>query len=630
MLIVTDDQTVESVARMPYLSSDPGGSWIRFTNAFANTPVCCPARATLLTGQYAHHTGVISNTSGATLDDRSTIATWLDTAGYETGLFGKYLNLYPDAGQPDTYIPPGWDRWAAFAGDIRYYNYQLNEDGVLQPYGSAPADYSTDVLAAKATEFVSSAAEPFLLYFTPKAPHTPLVPARRHASAYDHFPWTPPPNFNEADVTDKPAWVRSLRPRDASATASDWRTASETLLAVDEAIEELIIALATRGSLDNTVLMFVSDNGFSFGSHRVPEKTAVYDEIVRVPLLIRFPGSVSRIEPRLAAHTDLAPTMAELAGVAPEHAIDGVSLVPLLNGTATDWRTSLLLEWRGSLAMGQHVPRYWAVRTGDWKYVELDTGERELYDLRLDPYELDNRAGEAAYVVIEGSLAAELRRLKGESDRYRAAIVLDSPVSYWRLGDARGSTTAIDEPGRNPGTYSGATRGEPGGLAVDPDTAAGFDGVDDRVRVPDSASLDTADLFTLEAWVRRAATGVRHGIIGKGIDGYGLRFGSSNRLELAKLGSSTITSSTVMVTDTVWHHVVATKNGADVHLYVDGVDVTGTVRNATIANTSAPLLIGTLTGNGPFFNGTIDEVAVYGTALSAERVAEHYRAGTAP
>lgn len=415
LVVLTDDQMIGALGRgMPYLSSEPGAHWVSFTNAFVHYPLCCPSRATILSGLYAHHHGVKSNSGGKRFNDSSTLATWLDQTGYETALIGKYLNDYPFSDRPDNYIPPGWDRWFAFRTQA-YYDYQLNENGTWVSYGSTAADYSTDVLAGKAQAFLSSATEPFFLYFSTQAPHRPFTPAPRHKGRLAGVPITRTPNFNEADVSDKPTWVRNLPLFTASeenGLDSGQRTASETLFAVDEAIKTFMDTLSARGILDNTVIIFMTDNGLSYGHHRwAKEKRCVYEECVSTPLMIRYPWTEARTESRLSLNTDIAPTIAELAGVSMPYRPDGFSLVPRLTNSATDWRSSVLLEYQES---GQTPSMFWAVRTDSWKYSELATGERELYDLDADPFELTNVADEPAYAEIQALLAAELERLKSE------------------------------------------------------------------------------------------------------------------------------------------------------------------------------------------------------------------------
>ena len=419
LFILTDDQTVEEFNpnTMPYLRSEPGGKWVKFTNAIVNTPLCCPSRATILSGQYAHHHGVVNNHKGRQLKDSATVATWLNSAGYRTSLIGKYLNGYPFRNVPANYIPPGWDEWNAFVKEPGYYDYTLNENGTLVTYGATSADYSTDVLKRRALQFLGGSAEPFFLYFAPYAAHDPYTPAPEYASAFSDLQMHRSPSFNEADVSDKPEWIRSrslLTARKQQNQDRDRRSQYRALLSVDDAIEEFFSALNSRGILDNTVVVFMSDNGHLLGEHRVRTKVSEYEESQAVPLWVRVGSAVAKVEPSLVSNVDLASTLTELAGVTPTIPQDGRSLVPLLNGSASGWRYGVLLEWFGETAASKAslAPPYWGVRTRTHKYVELSTGEKELYHLAVDPYELQNVAGDPAYAQIQADLAAELAILK--------------------------------------------------------------------------------------------------------------------------------------------------------------------------------------------------------------------------
>jgi N-acetylglucosamine-6-sulfatase len=414
VFVLTDDQHIHHLKHMPYLSSKPHGNWVEFTNAFENVPLCCPTRATILTGQYSHYHG-IAGQSGRNFNDTATIATWLKSGGYRTALIGKYLNGYPYPNKPTNYIPPGWDYWTVFNGP-NHYNYSLNENGRTVSYGSAPADYSTDVLHRKAINFINTTptSTPFFLYLNTHAPHSAYIPAPRHKDVYRTLPIFYGPNFNESEVSDKPAWVRGLPLRSKSTMDSNQRKAAETLLAVDESIKGIMDKLIERGQLDNTVFIFMSDNGFSFGAHRWVKKACVYEECVRTPLLIRYPGiGGNRTETRLVSSVDMAPTLTSLAQVTPTLKGNGRSLLPLLSGTSTDWRSSLLLEYQGPINSNS-PSKFWAVRTPEWKYVELSTGEKEMYDMVNDPYELVNVVNRSDLSSTRSSLSAELQRLKAE------------------------------------------------------------------------------------------------------------------------------------------------------------------------------------------------------------------------
>jgi N-acetylglucosamine-6-sulfatase len=426
VLILTDDQSPDSIPHdppvMPSLQAmlaDPADHWIRFSNAFFNTPLCCPSRASILTGQYSHHTGVNTNFDGARLDESSTIATWLHGSGYFTGLIGKYLNGYPFG--PDHYVPPGWDRWLVKkqgSQGTAYYRYTVIDQGFPVYHGDGPANYSTDVLANAAVATIRAAPSdrPFFLEVATNAPHRPFTPAPQDVGAYAGMAIPEPTSVGERDVSDKPAWVRKLLPMSPSWLAQIHalhRRSFETLVDVDRLVVSVEDALKARGVLGNTVIFYLTDNGFSFGEHRWIGKSCEYEECLRTPFLVRYPEATPHVDPRLVSNVDIAPTIAELAGVRPPIPVDGRSLVPLLQGTAVSWRTSVLSEYVGDRV----IPPWWEVHTEDFAYVELATGERELYDLTgvvgpADPLELTNRAGQPAYAAVQARLAAELARLK--------------------------------------------------------------------------------------------------------------------------------------------------------------------------------------------------------------------------
>ncbi len=422
VLILSDDQTPETLPHqppvMPYLQrriEDPNDHWITFSNAFLNTPLCCPSRATILTGRYSHETGVRSNDDGDRFDDSSTVATWLRSAGYTTALIGKYLNVYPFGRAP--YVPPGWSRWfgrAQGAPGHLYYDYSLIQEGFPRAYGAAPSDYSTDVLSSLATSFIRTApsGSPFLLYFAPSAPHNPWTPPPRYAGSWSGKPLPRPPGLNERDVSDKPAWVRGLpelTPAELRQVELDRRSAYESLRGLDDAVRAIVEALRERGVLDDTVIFFLTDNGLSLGEHRWLLKECPYEECISTPFVVRMPGATAHTDPHLVSNVDLAPTFAALGHATPTSPVSGRSLVPLLEGrTPPGWRSGVLLEWAG----GNVVPPWWGIRTKRFAYVELGTGERELYDLRKDPFELTNLAGTPAVSALQARLARELGALR--------------------------------------------------------------------------------------------------------------------------------------------------------------------------------------------------------------------------
>jgi N-acetylglucosamine-6-sulfatase len=408
LLIVTDDQPTGMTKRMPALRRAAG--FTQFSSYYDNNPLCCPTRATLLTGLYSHHHGVETNLVANKFDDSSTLATWLDTAGYETGLFGKYLNSYP-WNKPAGYVPPGWDRWSAFTPDADYYDYNLVEDGQTRAYGHRPGDYSTDVLARQVDDFIRDSEDPFFAYFAPYGAHAPRTPAPRHRHAFAKAKVKLPQNFNRI-AKGAPRWWTKRGRIDAGAMREATRDQWRTLLSVDEAIARFMQTLKRQGESENTVVIFLSDNGYSLGSHRYQWKDCPYEECIKLPLLVRWPGHTDGRESvgALAGSIDIAPTIAEVAGVAPTTSPDGTSLVPLLGGEVSSLNRPVLLRH----VQYPHVPpSFWGVRTERWTYVIYENGERELYDNPRDPHQLRNLADRPAYEQTEFELEAQIESLRG-------------------------------------------------------------------------------------------------------------------------------------------------------------------------------------------------------------------------
>ena len=472
LFILADDLDLAEVAFMPKVKSLIADQGVTFTNYFVSVSLCCPSRTTMLRGQYSHNTGVKTNGGGnggfetAFADgvEKSTMATWLKGGGYRTALYGKYLNGYPNTAPP-RYIPPGWTDWASSVAGNPYseYNYQLNENGRLARYGSSAADYGTDVYAKKTDAFIRKAAAdrtPFFVYLSVYAPHQPATPAPRHESLFKDARAPRPPSFNEDDVSDKPAFIRNrpkLFPRALDVIDRLYRKRLQSLQAVDEAVASLIDTLKATGQLDRTFIVFASDNGFHLGQHRMQAgKMTAYEEDIHVPLLVRGPGvpAGKKVE-SFAGNIDLAPTFADIGGVTPPDFVDGRSLLSQMKGSAppAGWRQSYLIEhWQegvsadddsreprdsdqmadpepaqrgqrgqragrggragraGTAVAGAGIPEYHAIRTAQYTYVEYVTGERELYDLHDDPYELKNIAAKAKPELLQ-SLSVQLKQL---------------------------------------------------------------------------------------------------------------------------------------------------------------------------------------------------------------------------
>lgn len=413
ILIVADDLDARILAELPRLRALLADKGTTFTNAFVTTPTCCPSRASILRGQYAHNHQVLTNElpDGGFQrfhdlgHESSTMATWLQAAGYKTMLVGKYLNDYPGK-LPLTYVPPGWNEWHGKLPSPVYFNYKLNQNGRVVSYGAKPEDYLTDIQAKIALDFVERtvpSGQPFFMYLAPIAPHNevvnagsvPPIAAPRHENEFSGVAAPRGPSFNEEIVNDKPIWLRDafhlLDAADIGVINAYYRKRLQSMLAVEELVDNLVAALEKLGALTNTYIFFTSDNGFHLGEHRLPpQKCTPYEEDIRVPLFVRGPGvPAGQIVDQIALNIDLAPTLAELAGAQAPGFVDGRSLGPLLNGNFTpssDWRQAFLVEfWRlPNLAF----PTYKAIRTLDCKYVEWSIGDREIYDLLNDPFEL--------------------------------------------------------------------------------------------------------------------------------------------------------------------------------------------------------------------------------------------------
>jgi arylsulfatase A-like enzyme len=418
VVIVTDDQrwdaidgthTGDGIPAMAAVMDRLAGSGVRFDESFVTTPVCTPSRGGLLTGQLAHRNGLKRNelvrNGEATFDDRSTLATWLHDAGYRTGHYGKYMNQYRSLRlhEGGLYAPPGWDDWRVFDTDrsATYFDYPMVENDRRVPYGSAESDYSTDVLARQALRFIEDAVvsgEPFFVLWNPAAPHNPLIPAPRHEGLFLPIGVLPPldaPSYFEEDVSDKPAWIRALSPfSELAALAVEVLRIRQLqmLQAVDEFVDDLMDRLEASGVAGDTIVVFTSDNGFTWAEHRWVGKACTYEECLRVPLVVRYPrlAPLPRADDALALNIDLAPTLAELAGAEPPIDRDGRSLVRTLDGTERDPPETFHFESFAGTRFS-----FAGIREARWKFSEYAiTGERELYDLLEDPHELENLASD--------------------------------------------------------------------------------------------------------------------------------------------------------------------------------------------------------------------------------------------
>jgi arylsulfatase A-like enzyme len=439
LLILVDDQAMNSFKRefMPRTFHWLVDHGTLFRNGLAAPPLCCPDRAGILTGEYPHSSGVLSNDPGypALRRKGETLPAWLLAAGYRTGFVGKFLNAYSTfAGN---FPAPGFQRWFALTDRVGYYDYHASSNGRIVHFGSKRSSYSTDVFTRRAREFIQTSSRrprPFFLWLSYNAPHPEHHqsdycghndPQPATEAAYLHEADTPlphPPSFNEADVSDKPATVEPLVPITAAKEAElaeRYRCTVASMREVDLGVDRVMRTLRDTGELANTVVVYASDNGFYFGEHRITlGKSLPYEPALQVPFAVRVPEAYrSRHQPlrspEAVANIDIAPTFLELAHatscVRPGRCrrIDGHSLLPLL-GAGGHWpgTRGVLVEIAAASAT------YQAIRTRRKMYAEYPNGDRELYDLGDDPFELSNQAGNPAYAADEARLAARLEKLR--------------------------------------------------------------------------------------------------------------------------------------------------------------------------------------------------------------------------
>ena len=399
VVVVTDDMRDSDWQALPMTQELVNDQGTVFPNFYLTTAVCSPSRASILTGLYAHNHGVTRNSGrkGGTdqfkqrnLAERS-LPNALQQVGYRTGLFGKFMNGTSEQGR----IPGPWDRWLV-STELAYYRPLMNDNGKPRRF-QKKSHYSTDIIADHAVEFIRTtpSESPLFLLFTPKAPHGPATPARRHRGAFAGALRERSPDLNETDVGDKGELIRTSKSASLGSLDKLERQRLETLVAVDEAVARIIGALDDAGRLQNSYIFVLSDNGYMMGSHRLLTKDAPYREATRVRMAVRGAAFPPGVDARVAANIDIAPTIVDLAGTSlPDP--DGLSLA------APSARDAVLLQGFGG------IDSYEAVRTVRHLYVEFSRGARELYDYEDDPYELDNLLpqDEAAAAPLVARLSA--------------------------------------------------------------------------------------------------------------------------------------------------------------------------------------------------------------------------------
>lgn len=445
VLITTDDQTLDDLKWMPQTRQLIGDAGVTFTDGLSPHPLCCPARAEILTGQYAQNNGVRTNAGPeggyrALRSPDNTVAAWLARGGYRTAFFGKFLNGY----KASTARPAGWMRWdPTVRGLYAYYDFvQYNNGDPTRVRGTHVSDYVTGEVVRTIREWARPAdsevvdggdvaeAAPFFVWASYVAPHgacaprnevscwsSPL-PAERHVRARvrGDNPALSKPSFNERDMRDKPQSMRRKPRVDAAEMRHHFQQRIRSLLSVDDGVRDIITTLEQAGELDNTLVVFTSDNGYLTGEHRHYGKIVPYEEALRVPLLARGPGVIAGGTVRTQATLiDLTATFMAAAGVQPGRVLDGVDLGPLMDERPlatgrgrTGSRTVLIQGGAGQAGRGW---AYRGVRTPRYTYVRHSSGAVELYDRDRDPWQLRSVHAKAPYRAVKRKLAKATRRL---------------------------------------------------------------------------------------------------------------------------------------------------------------------------------------------------------------------------
>jgi N-acetylglucosamine-6-sulfatase len=452
VFVLTDDLSSNLIKYMPHVQAlmDRG---VSFSNFFVVDSLCCPSRAATFTGRYPHDDGVYTNSGpdgGYQAYNKygnppRSFAVPLHESGYRTAFMGKYLNGYT-ARDP---VPPGWDDWFGVHDGYAEYNYRLNDNGHVESYGSDPGDYLTDVLSAKATQFIDDSAgsgSPFALEVATFAPHAPFVAAPLDRGTFPGLTAPRTPDFNRQS-SNAPAWLANLPPlstEDIQTIDNKFERRVEQVQAVDRMVGQLERELVGKREMHNTYFVFSSDNGFHMGEHGLePGKQTAFDTDIRVPLVVSGPGlQAGQTISAMASNVDLGPTFLDIAGTKPSAEPDGVSLLNLLRGVPAPrtWQRAVLVEHHGPVAEPSDPdvqppdagapPSYEAIRTRSELYVEYVTGEREYYNLNSDPDELHNVVGTLSKAQLERlhEQLVGLENCHGATQCQRAATASSLPA----------------------------------------------------------------------------------------------------------------------------------------------------------------------------------------------------------
>jgi arylsulfatase A-like enzyme len=456
VFVLADDLDWNLFQQVPRLAAlqDKG---MTFTNHTVTDSLCCPSRTSILRGQYIHNHDVVSNlsTTGGgwpTFRDKGwhtdCLPTWLQSAGVQTALFGKYLNEYPATQRPASakYVPPGWDSWGVptSRGDsYTGYDYVLNSNGRLVRYGKKPTDFLNDVITTKATDFIRTARDGFFVTLSTYNPHKPAPVALRNKETHQATVAPRTPNYNRFG-TNEPSWLRAVPSIPAwKQTRLDqlWRQRAQSAESVADSVDAVLATLAETGRADDTLVVVTSDNGYHVGTHRLTKgKRTAFREDTVVPMIVIGPGVTpgARID-AMTSTIDLAPTFTTLLGAQAPTWVDGRSLTDMIatGEVPATWRQATVSESLGTSGPSdpdyqpQAPPQYTSLRTPQWLFVVYRDGERELYDLAADPYETNNIIATADTGLV-ASLYSQLQALRvcsGDTCRTADAIVMPGPAT---------------------------------------------------------------------------------------------------------------------------------------------------------------------------------------------------------
>lgn len=450
IFILSDDHRYDFMGfmqKVPFLKTPNmdrmAAQGVHMQNAFVSTSLCSPSRASILTGQYAHHHRVVDNQSMVP-DSVVFFPEYLQEAGYQTGYVGKW-----HMGEHHDNPRKGFDYWASFKGQGNYYNPNMNVNGTREIY--TDSSYITEVLNGYAMDFLKNRQKdkPFFLYLSHKSVHSEFLPAPRHSNQYANespaYPKTMYPPGHEKSTLgsevynyeDLPDWVKQQRQswhgvdsmyHGAIAFDDFYRSYCETLLALDESIGLILDYLEKEGLEKNTVVMYMGDNGFSFGEHGLIDKRQAYEESMRVPLLILAKGEIeagSKVK-EVVQNIDIAPTILEMSGLSTPDNMDGASFNQLLLDKKTNWKDTIYYEYYWERPFPQ-TPTVHAVRTTKYKYIRYHGiwDINELYDIETDPLEMNNLIRDPAYREISRDLRKSLFEWLKETDGRNMPLVPD-------------------------------------------------------------------------------------------------------------------------------------------------------------------------------------------------------------